>query len=330
MAGHAAIGVDDDLAAGQAAVTHGATHHELARGVDVEGDAVVPHPEVLEHGLDDLARDLLVQQFLRDILDVLAGHHHGVHAHGRDAVVAHAHLRLAVGQQEGHGGAPHRGQALGNAVREHDGQRHEHRRLIACEPEHQALVAGALLVVAILLAVRALLEGAVHALCDVGALLVERHGHAARVRVEAVLRVHVADVGDGVAHHGGDVHLGGRGHLTRDHHLAGRDEGLARDPRRRVLRQHRVEDAIRDLVGDLVRVALGDGLRGEQVLAHAAPCRWIQRGTLPTAPRHAKRAPRGRGALTHAVPRGVRSTSPCPRPPRPWGCPPPWPRRPPA
>ena len=35
----------------------------------------------------------------------------------------------------------------------------------------------------------------------------------------------------------------------------------------RVLRHHGVEDAIGDLVADLVGVALGDGLRGEEVLA---------------------------------------------------------------
>src|SRR5690606_17147902 len=36
VAGHAAVGVDDDLAAGQAAVAHRAADHELAGRVDVE------------------------------------------------------------------------------------------------------------------------------------------------------------------------------------------------------------------------------------------------------------------------------------------------------
>ena len=35
-----------------------------------------------------------------------------------------------------------------------------------------------------------------------------------------------------------------------------------------VLRQDRVEDGVGDLVGDLVRVAFGDGFGGEEVAAH--------------------------------------------------------------
>src|SRR4029450_14099579 len=41
---------------------------------------------------------------------------------------------------------------------------------------------------------------------------------------------------------------------------------LAGAPAARVVGQHRVEHGIRDLVGDLVRMALGDRLRGEQKL----------------------------------------------------------------
>src|SRR6201999_3824703 len=40
-------------------------------------------------------------------------------------------------------------------------------------------------------------------------------------------------------------------------------------PAARVLLQQRVENRVADLVGDLVRVALGHGLRGEQATGHA-------------------------------------------------------------
>ena len=65
------------------------------------------------------------------------------------------------------------------------------------------------------------------------------------------------------------VRLGG--HLAGDVDLAGRDQGLDRDPAARVLRQQRVEDAVADLVSDLVRVALRDRLGGEQAACHGAP-----------------------------------------------------------
>jgi hypothetical protein len=51
---------------------------------------------------------------------------------------------------------------------------------------------------------------------------------------------------------------------------AGLDQGLAGDAGARVLREDGVEHGVGDLVGDLVRVAFGDGLGGEQLLAMRA------------------------------------------------------------
>ena len=70
-----------------------------------------------------------------------------------------------------------------------DRQGHELRGVVAREPEHQALVAGTLLVVDIQPAVTgAVLIGGVDALGDVGALLADRHLDAARRSVEALGR----------------------------------------------------------------------------------------------------------------------------------------------
>ena len=46
----------------------------------------------------------------------------------------------------------------------------------------------------------------------------------------------------------------------------GVDEALTGDATGRIVGHHRVEDAVRDLVADLVGMPLGDGLRGEQEL----------------------------------------------------------------
>ena len=61
-----------------------------------------------------------------------------------------------------------------------------------------------------------------------------------------------------------DVRLGGD--LAGDDHEAGVDQRLAGDAAGRVVREHGVEHAVGDLVADLVRMPLGDGLGGEQVL----------------------------------------------------------------
>src|SRR5690606_33176548 len=60
VAGHTAVGVHDDLAAGEAGVALGAAEHEAAGGVDVGGDVLdvqAQRREVLEHGGDDDLRD---------------------------------------------------------------------------------------------------------------------------------------------------------------------------------------------------------------------------------------------------------------------------------
>jgi hypothetical protein len=52
----------------------------------------------------------------------------------------------------------------------------------------------------------------------------------------------------------------------RHDHEARVHERFARDTAQRIVLEDGVQHAIGDLVGDLVRVALGNGFRGEQVL----------------------------------------------------------------
>ena len=74
---------------------------------------------------------------------------------------------------------------------------------------------------------------------------------------------------DRVADDRGDVDVAGGGDLAGDVHLAGGDHGLDGDPAARVLREHGVEDRVADLVGDLVRVALGHRLGREETAWHS-------------------------------------------------------------
>ena len=86
----------------------------------------------------------------------------------RVPVVADGHLGLAVGAQVGHlPGLAHRGELLGQPVRQVDRQRHELGGVGAGEAEHEALVAGALPVQRVAGALDALLERVVDALGDV-------------------------------------------------------------------------------------------------------------------------------------------------------------------
>jgi hypothetical protein len=142
-------------------------------------------------------------------------------------------------------------------VRHVDGQGHQLGRFVAGVAEHQALVAGALFLVVVL--------GVVDAAGNIGRLRVDRREHAARVIVEADVRVDVADFLDRVARDlcGVDVRLGR--HLAREDDLPGRHQRFAGDAALRVLRENRVEDGVGDLIGDLVRMTHGHRFTREQM-----------------------------------------------------------------
>src|SRR5690606_24701427 len=259
VAGHAAVGVDDDLAAGQAAVAHRAADDELAGRVDVELGVLVQ--QFGRQGvLDDQLHDRFLQVILADFRVVLRGQHHGVDAHHLAAFIAAGDLALGVrAQPRQQAGLAGLGLALDQAVAEHDGRGHQHVGLVAGVAEHQALVAGALV----------LRLGAVHALGDVHGLLADDVDDTAGGAVEADFGAGVADVADHVADDLLQVDPGAGGHFTGDDGHAGLDQGFHRHAGVLVLGDHGVQHGIGDLVGDLVGMAFGDGFRGEnRVFAH--------------------------------------------------------------
>jgi hypothetical protein len=278
----AAVGVHDDLAAGQAGVAVGAADLKAAGGVHMHGDAGVP-PRA-QDGLDDFVGHLLLEVGLLLVPDgvVLGGEHDGVDPDGLVASVFHRDLALGVGAEAGDVVlAPGVGLLADQLVAEHDGQGHELLGLAAREAEHHALIAGALLV---------------DAHRDVLALLVQGDHHGAALGVEPHVARGVADLADGAADDIRDVDIGGGGHLAGDHDQAGRHEGLAGDAGVGVLGQHGVEDGVGDLVAHLVRVAHGDRLGGKQAgLGHGGSLEVQSWHGIegPPAPRGNRRAGHG-------------------------------------
>jgi hypothetical protein len=125
----------------------------------------------------------------------------------------------------------HLGEPLADLVREHDRHRHQLGALPRRVPEHHPLVAGTDPVERVVVAriVLHLVRG-VDALCDVRRLFVDRDDDAARLGVEAPLRVRVADVGDLLPHQSRDVDVGLGRDLAGDDDETGRDQRLAGDP----------------------------------------------------------------------------------------------------
>ncbi len=105
VAGHAAVGVDDDLAAGEAGVADGSADHEAPGRVDkqvlvrVELCRVVHvgGQDGLDHALPEVRADLVDLDAVR----VLGGDQDLLDADRPAVLVAHGHLRLAVGAEVG-------------------------------------------------------------------------------------------------------------------------------------------------------------------------------------------------------------------------------------
>ena len=132
---------------------------------------------------------------------------------------------------------------LAKLVCVHDRRWHQLRCLVAGEPEHQTLIAGALF--------RSSLAGGrlgVHALGDVRALggevVVDEH----LVRMKNIVAIDVANPSDGIAHDLFDVELGLGRDLAADADDVALDEGLAGDAASFVLREAGVEHGIGDRV----------------------------------------------------------------------------------
>ena len=286
MGALAAVGVDDDLAAGEAGVAVGAADDELPGGVHMQDEAVDEARGLLREGglqardedglhiVADLRLHLEIDLGLaeladrvgvghpaearRDELVVLRGKDDGMDLHGlvRVPVILDGELGLGVRAEVRHQLrllVADVGQDLQQEVAEVQGQRHIVLGVAAGVAEHHALVAGALVIGL----------GALHAAVDVGALLVQGGHHAAGVPVEHVLGLVVADAVDGVADGGLDIDIGFGLDLAHHHDHARGAEALARDLGFGVLAEELVQDGVADLVGHFVGMAFGNRFGGE-------------------------------------------------------------------
>jgi hypothetical protein len=247
VTGHAAVGIDDDLASGQTAVTHRATDDELAGGVDVVLGAGMQQLG-RDHVLDDGLHHRLAQVFLGDLRIVLGGQHNGIDTDHLAVLVAAGDLGLGVRAQPVQGTVlAHLGLALDQTVGEGDGRGHQHAGLVAGIAEHQTLVAGALIL--------GLLP--VHTLGDIRGLLADDVDHATGIGVVADLGGGVADILDHLAHQILQVDPGAGGDFPADDRHAGLDHGFAGHTGQLVLGENGVEHGVGDLISQFVRMAFG-------------------------------------------------------------------------
>ena len=137
-----------------------------------------------------------------------------------------------------------------------DRRRHQRRGLVAGIAEHDALVAGTLVLVA----------GGIDALGDMGRLGMEIDRDVGGLPVEAFLLV--ADILDRLAGELDHRVLGdgiGTAHLAGDDDAVGGGKRLAGHAGLGLCRQIGIDDGVGDPVADLVRMTLGNGFTGEKI-----------------------------------------------------------------
>ncbi len=205
-------------------------------------------------------------------LGMLGRHDDGSAGHRLAVLVAQRDLALRIGFEERRSAAlAIRREPFEDLVAVVERRRHVVGRFIAGEAEHDALVTGAFVLVA----------RRIDALRDFGRLAVQVVFEGQRLPVEPVLLI--ADFAHRAAHRFLDFFLRAGGpapvfgpvgivgvvhrsaaDLAREDHPLGRRHGFAGHAGFGILGQHQIDDRIRNLVGHLVGMALGDALGGEE------------------------------------------------------------------
>ena len=192
MTADTAIGIDDDLATGQAAVTLRPAHDEPSRRIDVVGRLVVAQV-FRDDRADDLLEEILADDRTRDLIAMLGADDYRVHAMWSTVHVLDGHLGLAVRAQIVERVVlAHLGEATAKRVRQRDRHGHEFFGLGRRIPEHQALVAR---------------PARIYAHRDVRRLLIDRRDDTAGIGIESVLGSRIPDVADRAADETRNIHV---------------------------------------------------------------------------------------------------------------------------
>lgn len=254
----ATVGINDDLAASKTGITVRTTNDEASRGVKVVDGLLV---EVLggDDGLDDVLHELGLDLLVGDVLRVLGGDDDGVNTLGDGLSVLHlvlaGHLGLAIGAH------PRADTVLahlselgtkggGKVV----GEGHQRWGLVGGIAEHDTLIASS----------NVLELGGINGLGNVGGLLLNCNDDIASAVIKTLGNIVVANVLECLTDNLLVVDGGRGGDLTEDHNHASLGAGLASNTRSRILADACIKHCIRDLIANLVRVALIDRLGGEK------------------------------------------------------------------
>ena len=264
VASAAAIGVDNNLSAGQPGVTDGSADNEAAGRVD-EVFGVVVEQVSRDDLFDDVFPYVAIDLFGGGFGVVLCRYDDGVDPDRPVVlVVLNGHLAFRVGPQiADRTVAPDHRHSPGQLVCEGDRQGHEFGGLVRGVSDHHSLIASANLVGTCLAPD---FDRFRHTGRDICRLLVQGDQHRAPVAVETVRRVVVSDFFYRFTDDFLNVDIGFGRDFAKHQYKAGCDRRFARHAAHGVLGENGVENTVGNLVGHLVGVAFGYRFRGEQVV----------------------------------------------------------------
>jgi hypothetical protein len=206
--------------------------------------------------LDDLLLDLLSQLLGGDLLAVLGRHNDGINSKRDNGTV----VVLVLNGDLGFGVRSEPWDAAITASGSHGsvelvcqlkGQWEKLWGLVGGISKHDTLVTGTKLLKSLIV---------VKTLSDIWGLLLNGDQKVAGLVVEALGRVIVTNVLDGITDGLLVVEFGLGGNLTKDHDHTSLGGSLASDLGEGILTQAGIENGIRDLISDLIGVALSNGL----------------------------------------------------------------------
>ena len=210
-----------------------------------------------------MPQNVVPQRVNVNAFPVLAGHDDRRHpARPVLPVVFHRDLRFPVGEKVLQFiAAAHQFQPLRQRVGQLDGQRHPVDGFLTGIAKQNALISGA--------GVDAFrLVSAGNAPCDIRGLLVQIYFDPARFRVKAPVRFRISNFLNDPPGKAGIIHFRLRGDFPENVYRIGGAGHLAGNTGLGVLFQQRVQNSVRDLVADFIRMAAGDGFRGKIVSVH--------------------------------------------------------------
>ena len=152
-------------------------------------------------------------------------------------------------------------------MRQRNRQRHQLLRLRRRIPKHHPLIPSTSHIQNIIIPrIRPRLPRRIHPLRNIRRLLINRIDHRTRITIKPKRRIRIPNPPHRLPRHMRNIHIRRRRDLPRNQHQPRIHQRLTRHPTKRIIHQHRIQNPIRNLISNLVRMPLSHRLRRKQKL----------------------------------------------------------------